>query len=161
MVKTAINSFVFIILFWLQEGLLVGLGLYLPLIASVVALLHLYRLPYRWFYTLFIGAFIEIYSSGLSGAMLSFIAIGLFCHILFSIISHTSDRFYVVVIGGFAVLLGEVVARLSISLVSENLLDKAFEAQELTFSHVLFLLLSSFIVLFFAKRIVKNNYRYA
>mgnify|MGYP001492418134 CR=1 FL=1 len=161
MVKTITNSLFLIFLFWLQEGLFVGLSIYFPLIASVVALLHLYRLPHRWFYTLFIGAFIEIYSSGLSGTILGYVAIGLFCQILFSIISHTSDRFYVVVIGGFAVLLGEIISRLSVNLISSNLWTVNFEAQQLTLSHVLFLLISSFVLLFFAKKVIKNNRNYA
>lgn len=157
--KILISLLSLLVIFWLQEGFFVGLGLYLPLVASVVALIHLYRLPQRWLLTLFIGLVIELYSGGFSGAVVGFITIGLFCQTLFSVVSHASDRFYVVVIGGLAVLLGDVLSRLSVNLISNSLLGGSFEPHDLTISNALFTLVASFIILFIGKRFI-NNKRY-
>jgi len=160
MQKKQISLIKILLISWLQEGLLVGLGLYLPLVASVIALIHLYRLPNRWLITFFIGMVMEISSGGLSGELLGLLAIGLFCQTLFSIISHAHDRFYVVVVGGVSVLIGELISRLSVNFITNNFVANSFEVQELTFVRVISLVLSAMIILYLGKKIIQPRNKY-
>ena len=158
--KILINQLFLLLLFWFQEGLFAGLDLYLPLVSSVIALMHLYRLPHRWLTTFFIGSLIEIISGGLSGQLLGLIMIGIFCQTLFSIISHARDRFYVVVVGGLSVLIGEVFSRLSVNIITNKILGGTFDVQELTLQSVISLVIGAMVVLYFGKKIIQPDNRY-
>lgn len=158
--KTLISFLNILLIFWLQEGLLVALNLYLPLAASVIALIHLYRLPQRWWLTVFLGAIIEITSVGFSGKLIGLLVIGLICQTMYSFISHAHDRFYVVVVGALAVLIGEVASRLSVNLITDRLLGGTFEVQEWTVSSIVYLIIGAMAVLYFGKKIMQPNKRY-
>jgi len=160
MQKKLISLIKILLISWLQEGLLIGLGLYLPLVASVIALIHLYRLPNRWLITFFIGMVMEISSGGLSGELLGLLAVGLFCQTLFSIISHAHDRFYVVVVGSVSVLIGELISRLSVNFITNNFVTNSFEVQELTFARVILLISSAMIILYLGKKIIQPRNKY-
>lgn len=161
MQKMLSNLILVLFVFWFQEGLLTSLNLYLPLLVCVIALFHLYRLPSRWLVTVFIGVFIEITSLGFSGQLLGLLAVGLVCQLLYSFVSHAHDQFYVVIVGPLTVLVGEVVGRLSVNLITNKIIGSDFIIQPWSLVYLLKIIISSMLILFIGKLILQKNYRYA
>lgn len=161
MPKTLTNLLFIFFIYWLQEGLLTSLNIYLPLLMCVVALFHLYRLENRWLVTFAIGTFIEITSVGFSGQLLGLLVVGIVCQVLFSFVSHAHDQFYVVVVGPAAVLVGEVVSHLSVNIISNQMLGNDFIIDQWSFLTLFRLIISAVIILFIGKKLLQKNYRYA
>jgi hypothetical protein len=157
MFKVIINILILLFIFCLQEGLFAGLGWHWPLVAVAVAFMHLYHWPRRWLYTIVISVACEIYFLGLSGQLLGLMAVGYVCQSLFSLISHTHDRFYVIAVGVSAVVTGELVSRLSVELISNSIISNKFLVSEFFIMGTLQMIISTAVLLFIGKSFLSKQ----